>query len=104
MNIRVRVGYFFAGMLFTNSMPHLAIGLTGRRNITPLQRDSSSGVNVLWGLCNFGAGYGVLHWMDRKAGVRPDSHEWLLALLSGSLDWSLFMVIVEASEFTHQQP
>ena len=80
MDVRLRAGYFFAGMLFTNSLPHFAVGFTGRHNITPLKRDSSPALNVLWALLNFVGGYLVLRKLDGTGGVRADSHEWLLAL------------------------
>ena len=104
MDAGARIGYFCAGMLFSNSMPHFAIGLTGRRNITPRHHDFAAGLNLLRAILNFGSGYLVLQRTDQLVGsVEADSHDWLLALLSGSLLWSLFMVIVEASGFTHRQ-
>ena len=103
MRLRLLVRYFFAGVLMTNSMPHLAISLTGRRNMTPFGRDSSAEVNLLWACINLLSGIFLIRSTDRKAGVHPLAHEWLMALLAGGLFWSVFMVLMEASGFTHQQ-
>jgi hypothetical protein len=105
MHIRQRIGYFCAGILLTNRLPHVAIGLTGRRQSTPLTRDSSAGLNLMWAALNSVSGALLLRWTDRRAGgPRADSHAWLVAVVSGELCWSLFMVLVEASGFTHRPP
>ena len=103
MRIPFLVRYFFAGVLMTNSMPHLAISLTGRRNMTPFGRDSSAQVNLLWGLVNLFGGVFLIRSTDRKASAHLSAHQWLLALLAGGLFWSVFMVVMEASGFTHRQ-
>jgi hypothetical protein len=103
MRISLLVRYFFGGVLMTNSMPHLAISLTGRRNMTPFGRESSAKVNLLWGLLNLFGGVLVIRSTDRKARAELSAHDWLLALLAGGLVWSVFMVVVEASGFTHRQ-
>jgi len=36
-----RASLFFAGLLMTNSVPHFATGILGRRQITPFGRSSS---------------------------------------------------------------
>ncbi len=100
MSFRVR--YFFSGVALVNSMPHFAVSLTDRRNLTPFGRDSSAAVNLLWGAINFVGGIFLLGWTDRKAGASANSHEWLMALLAGSLFWSLFMAVVEEAQFTHR--
>ena len=51
-------GYFAAGILAANSVPHFVHGISGRRFITPFASppfvgESSPLVNVLWGLVNF---------------------------------------------------
>lgn len=101
MRVSFLLRYFFAGVLMTNSMPHFAISATGRRNMTPFGRDSSADLNLLWGAINLAGGIFLLRSTDRKAGVSPAEHQWLMALLAGGLFWSVFMTIVEASGFTH---
>lgn len=52
-----RVGAFAGGLLVGNSAPHLATAVTGRTHLTPLAgNESSSVVNLLWGLANVTAG------------------------------------------------
>jgi hypothetical protein len=104
MHTSLLIRYFFSGVFFTNSVPHVAIGLTGRRNMTPFGRDSSAVINGLWGLVNILGGYLLLRTTDPKLGGQEESHAWLLAFLSGGLFWSLVMVVVELSGFTHRTP
>ncbi len=56
------VAYFFGGMFLTNAVPHLVMGVCGRRLQTPFasppgQGLSSALVNVLWGMLNLVLGY-----------------------------------------------
>jgi hypothetical protein len=103
MRIAFLVRYFLAGVLLTNSMPHFAISLTGRRNMTPFGPNSSAEVNLLWGVLNLLSGLFLIRSTDRKTQADPSAHQWLMALLAGGLFWSVFMVVMEASGFTHQQ-
>ena len=102
MRAALFIRYFLSGMLFTNSTPHFAIALTGRRNMTPFGRDSSACTNGIWGMVNFLVGVLILRTTDRKLAKQAKSHTWLMAFLLGSLFWSLVMSIVEASGFTHR--
>ncbi len=102
MQVSFRVRYFISGVALVNSLPHFAVSLTGRRNLTPFGRDSSATVNLLWGAINFLGGIFLLRWTDRKVGASAEDHEWMVALLAGGLFWSLFMAVVEAIEFTHR--
>jgi hypothetical protein len=56
------LSYFFAGAFFTNAIPHLVSGVTGRPFQSPFAKPpgeglSSSIVNVLWGFFNVVIGY-----------------------------------------------
>ena len=56
---------FFGGMFTANALPHLVSGLMGRPFQTPFARprgqgQSSSTVNVLWGLANLIVAYLLL--------------------------------------------
>jgi hypothetical protein len=44
---------FFAGMFLANSLPHLIAGIQGNTHMTPLAKNSSALVNVVWGSVNF---------------------------------------------------
>lgn len=41
-----------AGMFLFNSLPHLVMGISGQKHMTPLAKDSSAMVNVVWGFIN----------------------------------------------------
>jgi hypothetical protein len=61
----VYLGWFFAGAFLTNSIPHLAQGLSGNRFQTPFASPpgvgkSSALINVIWGLFNFAVGGSLL--------------------------------------------
>ena len=64
------IAYFFAGTFFSNGIPHLTNGISGRRfperfpfrkagnPATPFERWSSAPVpNVIWGMLNYVIGY-----------------------------------------------
>lgn len=56
------VCYFFGGLFWANTVPHLVSGMMGRPFQTPFAKPpgkglSSSTVNVLWGFFNAGVGY-----------------------------------------------
>lgn len=84
--------YFVSGVLWTNSMPHVVIAATGRRNVTPFGRSSSAAVNLLWGLLNAGGGYVFLRWADRSTGATQDETTWQLPFEAGCMFWSAFGV------------
>jgi hypothetical protein len=86
-----RIRSFLAGVLVSNSAPHLATAITGRRHLTPLAgRQSGPGVNGLWGLLNLLGGLLLLS---------PDTHRsptmWdddLMAFEAGLLALAAWMV------------
>jgi hypothetical protein len=47
---------FLAGAFLTNSVPHIVSGVMGNKHMTPLAKDSSALVNVVWGFINLVAG------------------------------------------------
>ena len=57
--------YFFGGAFFANLVPHFVSGVLGRTFPTPFasppfRGQSSSRVNVLYGLCNLTVAYALL--------------------------------------------
>jgi hypothetical protein len=86
------ISYFFAGAFLKNSIPHLIVAATGRRNLTPFGRDSSPKVNLLWGCINFAAGYLLMRLADKLEGADEDSKTWQFPYETGGLFWSLFGV------------
>lgn len=88
------ISYFFAGAFFTNSVPHLVVAVTGRRNLTPFGKDSSPKVNLLWSGINFTSGYLLMHLADRQATEnKTTSKAWQFPYEAGCLFWSLFGVL-----------
>lgn len=91
MNLRSFVGYFFAGVFFTNGLPHLLIALTGRRNLTPFGKDSSPLVNLLWGGLNFTGGYLFARLADKQQDENnAKSNAWQFPYGIGCLAFSIF--------------
>jgi hypothetical protein len=88
------ISYFFAGIFFTNSMPHLVVAVTGRRNITPFGKNSSPFVNLLWSGINVASGYLLVRFADSRAVVnKVDSKEWQIPYEVGCLSLSAFGVL-----------
>ena len=54
------IGYFFAGMLLVNAVPHFVMGITGQEFQTPFANPSSPTANVLWGFLNLIVGYIII--------------------------------------------
>lgn len=59
------IACFVGGVFLANFVPHFIAGVAGRRFPTPFATPpfrglSSAVVNVLWGLANLGAAYGLL--------------------------------------------
>lgn len=89
-----RIAYFLAGMFFTNSVPHLIVAATGRRNITPFGRDSSPGVNLLWSGINMASGFLLFRLADRQVGAPSvKTKAWQLPYEAGCVFWAGFGVI-----------
>ena len=84
---------FLGGALIANGLPHFINGMSGRAFPTPFARlsgqsESSATSNVLWGACNFAAGYALL--------IRPgafDAHAIadVIAAGAGALLLALFL-------------
>src|SRR5215510_248589 len=65
MNWSHFIAYFFGGAFFANFVPHFVSGVLGRTFPTPFasppfRGQSSSRVNVLYGLCNLAVAYALL--------------------------------------------
>ncbi|UBU17653.1 hypothetical protein [Nonomuraea gerenzanensis] len=87
---------FVAGLLVSNSAPHLATAVTGHRHFTPLAgRRSGPGINLLWGAANLAGGLALLR-SSARAG-RP-GEEWdgrLVAFEGGCLVFAAWMAVSE---------
>lgn len=96
------IGYFLAGVFLTNSVPHLVIAVTGRRNLTPFGQNSSPFVNLLWSGMNVASGYLLVRFADKRAVVsKVDSKAWQIPYETGCLALSVFGVFY--SWFTASQ-
>jgi hypothetical protein len=93
MQFRSFIGYFFAGAFLTNSIPHLVVAATGRRNLTPFGQNSSPGINLLWGCMNLTTGYLLFRIIDRLTPTnKSSSTAWQLPYEAGCAFWALFGV------------
>jgi len=59
------LAYFFAGVFLANGIPHFVQGISGKKFQSPFASprgvgESSSLVNVIWGMVNFLAGYALI--------------------------------------------
>jgi hypothetical protein len=86
------IAYFVAGFAFANSVPHFVAGISGARFQSPFadppgHGESSSEINVLWGLGNFAVGYLLVTAVgDFSAGLTIDS----LLVFAGALASGIF--------------
>ncbi len=88
------ISYFFAGIFFTNSAPHLLVATSGRRNITPFGKNSSPSINLLWSAINVACGYLLVRFADSRAvGNKVDSKGWQIPYELGCFSLSVFGVL-----------
>lgn len=85
--------YFFGGVFFANFVPHFVSGVLGRTFPTPFasppfRGQSSSLVNVLYGLCNLVFAYALL---SRVGDFEPRSALHAGAFGLGLSVWSLMI-------------
>jgi hypothetical protein len=87
---------FVAGLLVSNSAPHLATAATGRRHLTPLAgRRSGPGVNLVWGLANLVGGLALLR-SAAKTGRPGDAWDGrLVAFEGGCVAFAAWMAATE---------
>lgn len=96
------LSYFFAGVFLTNSVPHLVIAVTGRRNLTPFGQNSSPVVNLLWSGIHLASGFLLVRFADKRTVVsKVDSKAWQIPYEAGCLALSVFGVLY--SWFTASQ-
>jgi hypothetical protein len=81
------VYYFLVGMFAFNSLPHLISGIMGKTHMTPISRDSSAIVNVVWGYVNI-AGALVLLKLTPN-GIQPPPEFGVITILFGGFVMSL---------------
>jgi hypothetical protein len=78
------VAYFFGGVFFANTIPHLVNGISGLPFQSPFASPpgrglSSSTVNVLWGIFNLAVAYGLVARVGRFD-LRQTRHVVVLGL------------------------
>ena len=88
--------YFFVGMFLFNALPHLISGVIGNKHMTPISKDSSAVLNVLWGFFNIAVA--VLFLGFTRAGIQPPPvPQYVIAVLLGVFVLSL----IAASMFSN---
>lgn len=73
---------FLAGAFLANGVPHFVSGVKGRMHMTPLAKDSSAIVNVIWGVINFIIGLWLLNYsqMTLQQALSFSSFSWSFLL------------------------
>ncbi|MEV4804786.1 hypothetical protein AB0K18_32710 [Nonomuraea sp. NPDC049421] len=106
MRFPPRARSFVAGLLVSNSAPHLATAVTGRRHLTPLAgRRSGPGVNLVWGLANLAGGLALLR-SAAKAERPGDAWDGrLVAFETGCVAFAAWMAATERFlPMNHERP
>lgn len=87
-----------AGALLVNALPHLILGLAGKRGMTPLGGpDSSPAANLAWAGINVAAGTAALApWTLRSAG-QAEAEDRLRTVAIGTFAMTAFAVAYELS-------
>ncbi|KAA9379174.1 hypothetical protein F5972_13385 [Microbispora cellulosiformans] len=86
---------FTAGLLVSNSAPHLGTAVTGRRHLTPFGRDSGPVVNLVWGLVNLTGGLLLLRTVAQAEGTDQKWYSRLVAFESGCAVFAMWMAVTE---------
>ena len=87
---------FLAGMFLTNGIPHLISGIAGKSHMTPLAKDSSALVNVVWAYVNFLFGIWLVGLSGGRLGELISFDSFALSFWAGSL----FMALSDAWLFS----
>jgi hypothetical protein len=88
---------FLAGMFLTNGVPHFVSGIAGRKHMTPLAKDSSALVNVVYAFVNFVFGFWLFNASGGKLEQLISLDTFALTFLAGAL----FMAIADAWLFSN---
>lgn len=88
---------FLSGMFLTNGLPHFVSGIMGKSHMTPLGKESSAVINIVWGFINFLGGM----WLFNVTGAtfrQVFSFDMLsISFLAGVL----FMAIADGKLFSN---
>lgn len=88
---------FLSGMFLSNGVPHFVSGVVGNSHMTPLGKNSSAIVNVVWGFINFLLG---MWFFNLSGGVLREIfsfNTFSLVFLAGVL----FMGLANANLFSN---
>jgi hypothetical protein len=80
---------FLAGMFLTNSIPHIVSGIQGNRHMTPLSKESSAIINIVWGYINLVFGALLLNFSGGDLSEVLSFNDYSIAFLGGSLFMAL---------------
>lgn len=88
---------FLSGMFLTNGVPHFVSGAMGKSHMTPLGKESSAVVNVVWGFINFLLGMWLFNLSGGTLREIFSFDIFSLSFLAGSL----FMAINDGKLFSN---
>jgi hypothetical protein len=96
MRLSPKARAFIAGLLVSNSAPHLGTAVTGHRHLTPLAgKRSGPAVNLIWGLGNLAGGLLLLRSVARAEGPDQRWDSRLVAFESGCVTFAMWMALSE---------
>lgn len=88
--------YFLAGFCAFNSLPHIISGIMGNKHMTPLGKDTSAVMNVIWGFVNLGFALVILRLVSGNLLI-PAEQSARLAFIAGGFVLS----VVAANMFSN---
>lgn len=80
---------FFAGMFITNSVPHIVSGIQGNKHMTPISKDSSAIINVIWGYINLVLGALIFNFSGGDVNRIFSFDAYSLSFMAGSITLAL---------------
>jgi hypothetical protein len=75
---------FIAGAFVANAVPHVVSGIAGNSHMTPLSRNSSALVNVVWGYLNWVVGFWLFNYSGGNLGNLVSFDSYSLSFWLGS--------------------
>lgn len=88
---------FLSGMFLANGLPHFVSGIMGKSHMTPLGKESSAVVNIVWGFINILGGM----WLFNATGATIRQVFSFDMLSISFLAGVLFMAIADGKLFSN---
>lgn len=87
---------FLAGVLLVNTVPHVVMGVAGKRFLTPLGGEGSSArVNLVWAAMNLAGAAVALSSGEWRAAAQSEAGRRVATIQSGMFSMTLFGFVYE---------